>query len=74
VSEQTAALIILGLVLAVLWHIAQHLKAIRLATEAIREVAVSNARTLGTIETRVDGTKRLVERAIKKQWGSAIDV
>jgi hypothetical protein len=56
-----------GVILVVLWHIAAELKAIR---ASLADIAMATRETARGMDT----TEKLLKLAIKKQWGSAIDL
>ena len=63
----------LGVIVWFLWHIADHLKAIRASLADIAR-ATGEYGDLSTIASRVDKTNKLLERAMRKKWGDAIDL
>ena len=66
-------------VLLVLWRIVEHLKAIRTSLADIAKAARDEAAREGgayylqKIMTSVEKTETLLERAVRKRWGNAID-
>ena len=73
--ELTTAILV-GLVIFVLFRILEHLKAIRTSLADIAKATHDTAYSTGhltEIKITTDKTKTLLERAVKKQWGSAID-
>jgi hypothetical protein len=71
------AVFIMSASLWLLWRIEEHLKAIRASLVVIanstRDTADGTS-YLSAITSSTDKTKTLLERAVKKQWGSAIDL
>jgi hypothetical protein len=67
----------LGLIVWFLWHIAEHLKAIRASladiATATRDTS-GGASYLSAIKWSTEKTETLLKLAIKKQWGNAIDL
>jgi hypothetical protein len=60
-----------------LWRIAAHLEAIRTILADIANATRATPAGLGSIQTsahEAGETNRLLKLAIKKQWGSAIDL
>jgi hypothetical protein len=65
---------VIGMCVWLLWRIAALLQAIR---DTLADIASATRATAGVIETskyETDETNRLLKLAIKKQWGSAIDL
>jgi hypothetical protein len=66
-----------GMILVLLWHSATELKAIRTILSDIANATRATPAGLGSIQTSAHEareTNRLLKLAIKKQWGSAIDL
>jgi hypothetical protein len=81
-SKQDVVFLVLVVGLWFLWRIAEHLKAIRTTLEVIAEktsvtaysTSTSLDSSLNSLRFTAEKTKTLLERAVKKQWGSAINL
>jgi hypothetical protein len=79
-SKQDVVFLVLLVGLWFLWRIAEHLKAIRESLASLADIAeatratAGDARYLSAIMRSTDNTETLLKRAVKKQWGSAINL